>query len=91
MIEGLKLYGTNIDVFDPWANKEDAKEQYSLSIYDCIHTLKSKQAKYSVISVVVAHDDFKSLKATEFSNLLENKGFIVDLKGCLPPAINTII
>lgn len=90
LIEGLKLYGINIDVFDPWANKEDAKEQYSLSIYDCIHTLKSKQAKYSVISVVVAHDDFKSLKATEFSNLLENKGFIVDLKGCLPPAINAI-
>ena len=75
VIASLKEYGMQVDVFDPWANKQDVSNQYQLEVLD---TLSSK--KYDTIVLTVSHTSFQSL---DFDGLLSEKGVIYDVKGVL--------
>lgn len=56
VIEELQEFGCNIDVYDPWADKQEVKHEYSLDLVKEIDT-----SKYDGIVLAVAHDEFKSL------------------------------
>ena len=55
VIEELRSFGCNIDVYDPWADKKEVKAEYGI---DLIENYKSKP--YKAIVLAVSHDEFKS-------------------------------
>ncbi|MGC3977980.1 MAG: UDP binding domain-containing protein, partial [Paludibacteraceae bacterium] len=48
-------FGANVDVCDPWANVDEVKEEYEITVL----TQVNKNKKYSAIVLAVAHDEFK--------------------------------
>jgi len=56
VVEELQEFGCNIDVYDPWADKEEVKHEYNLDLVKDVDT-----SKYDGIVVAVAHDEFKTL------------------------------
>ncbi|UTJ07329.1 Vi polysaccharide biosynthesis UDP-N-acetylglucosamine C-6 dehydrogenase TviB [Arcobacter roscoffensis] len=73
VVEELQEFGCNIDVYDPWADKEEVKHEYSLDLVKDIDTLK-----YDGIVVAVAHDQFKTL---DLSN--RDKAVLFDIKSII--------
>ena len=59
----LKTYNTNVDIFDPWANKSEVKKEYNIDL------IKSTDEKnYDAIILAVAHNEFKDLNFKSFSD-----------------------
>ena len=77
IIEGLKRYGMNITVFDPVAEKEEAKKEYGLEILD---TIGSNLEEYDVIIGAVKHKEFGKLSIEELYKEKQEK-ILLDLKG----------
>ena len=78
IIKELKDFGLLIDVYDPWVN--DSKLDIKLKkVLD--------DTTYDSILVAVAHDRFLKI---DYSSILNNKGFIFDLKGILNKNKNII-
>lgn len=69
----LNQFGLNVDIYDPWADPEEAKCEYNLNI-------KSKLVgdTYHAILIAVAHNeflnlDFNSIKASEHTVIYDTK------------------
>jgi UDP-N-acetyl-D-galactosamine dehydrogenase len=78
IIEELKTYGCNVDVYDPWVDPKEEKSKYKHGIID-IPFKNSK--KYDSIVVAVAHKQFKELTETDYINISNGKPVIIDIKG----------
>jgi len=75
VIQNLKEYGTEVTVFDPWANPDEVKKEYR------IETLRNMpQNKYDAIVLAVAHHEFLTI---DFTKYLNKGGIIYDVKGVL--------
>ena len=68
----LKTYNTNVDVFDPWANKKEVLEEFGISLIE-----NWAQKHYEAIVLAVAHNEFKNIP---FSKLSSNSTVIYDTK-----------
>jgi len=78
IINELKSFGCQIDVFDPWADKEEVKHEYGIDLLCSIDEVKSKS--YQGVVLAVAHNKFKEL---DFPSLRTNGAVIYDVKGIL--------
>src|SRR5690606_35754834 len=56
MVNALKEYELDIDIYDPWVNIQEASDEYELTP---ISTLG--KFKYDAIILAVAHDQFKNM------------------------------
>ncbi|SNR75802.1 nucleotide sugar dehydrogenase [Lutibacter flavus] len=75
VIENLKEFGTEVTIFDPWANTSEVKREYNLE------TLRNMpQNKYDAIVLAVSHKEFLEI---DFIKHLNPKGVIYDVKGFL--------
>ena len=72
IIRELLEYEINISVYDPWANPDEVKHEYGLSIITSI-----PETKYDAIVLAVAHKQFEK---TDFSALLKNNGIFYNFK-----------
>jgi UDP-N-acetyl-D-galactosamine dehydrogenase len=70
----LLSYNLEIDVYDPWANKEEVKMEYNIDL------ITSLSRKYSAIIHVVAHDIFNYHK---LDDMLNAPGVLYHVKGSL--------
>ncbi|GAB4164393.1 MAG: nucleotide sugar dehydrogenase [Winogradskyella sp.] len=79
IIEELQSYHVNVDVYDPWASKEEVKHEYGLDLISSTADLKSA---YDAIILAVSHNEF-----LEFSidDLKSDNCVIFDVKSLLPP------
>lgn len=75
----LLTYNTNVDVYDPWASKDEVHHEYGI---DVIKALNEK--KYNAIVLTVAHNEFKDL---ELDALLQDNAVIYDVKGFFDKSI----
>ena len=79
VIEELKEFGCNIDIYDPWADSEEVEHEYNLKL--------SKEldiSKYEAIVLAVAHNEFKELKLKTIENVVfDIKSIIADTDGKL--------
>lgn len=78
IIEELKTYGCNVDVYDPWVDPKEEKSKYTHGIIDS--PFKNSK-KYDSIVVAVAHKQFKELAETDYINISNGKPVIIDIKG----------
>lgn len=70
----LKNFDINVDVFDPWANLAEVRQEYNLDICDVLPNLRD----YSAVILAVAHNEFKKLKLSK-----SDKQVVFDVKGIL--------
>ncbi len=71
----LKTYDTNVDIYDPWVNEEELKNEYGLCLID-----KIDKKKYSAIILAVAHNKFLNI---DFQKLKNQSVVIFDTKSFL--------
>ncbi|KOY50677.1 nucleotide sugar dehydrogenase [Polaribacter dokdonensis] len=76
VVNSLKEYGTNITIYDPWANSDEVQEVYGL------HSVRSTpNKKYDAIVLAVAHQEFLTLNLQE---LKKENSVVYDVKSILP-------
>tara|TARA_R110002051_G_scaffold265495_4_gene325338 strand:+ start:109 stop:1461 length:1353 start_codon:yes stop_codon:yes gene_type:complete len=79
VISSLKEYGTNVTIFDPWANEKEVFHEYGL---ESIRTLP--QEKFDAIVLTVSHNEFLTI---DFSQIKNEKAIVYDVKNILPVGI----
>ncbi|MGE4513925.1 MAG: nucleotide sugar dehydrogenase [Chryseobacterium sp.] len=75
VISGLEDYQLQVTTFDPWANPEEVKHEYGLSVVNEI-----PKQKFDAIILTVAHKEFMNLNLKDY---LKENGVIYDVKGIL--------
>jgi UDP-N-acetyl-D-galactosamine dehydrogenase len=75
VINNLSSYGTNIDIFDPWASQKEVEHEYNL-----VTTRQLPEKKYDGVVLTVAHNQFLGI---DFKSILNSNGIIYDVKGVL--------
>lgn len=78
IIEELQSYHVNVDVFDPWASKEEVKHEYNLEL---IATQSELKSSYDAIILAVSHKEFLDVS---IDNLKSDSCVIFDVKSLLP-------
>lgn len=79
MVEELKTYGVNVDVYDPWVNSDEAFAEYGIRPID-----QPVNGKYDGIVLAVAHEQFKNLSITEIKAFGKEHAIVYDLKYLFP-------
>jgi UDP-N-acetyl-D-glucosamine/UDP-N-acetyl-D-galactosamine dehydrogenase len=79
VIKALKDYGIDISIYDPWANPEEVKHEYQLSM-----TKEIPKETFDVIVLGVAHAAFSNIDLNQFKN---EKAIVYDVKGVLDSSV----
>jgi UDP-N-acetyl-D-galactosamine dehydrogenase len=74
----LKNFDINVEVYDPWANVQEVKQEYGIIISNSFPC-----QNYAAIILAVAHKEFLNLDL----RLSIPNGVIFDVKGVLPKEI----
>ncbi len=75
VIQELQEFGTDVKVYDPWADPEEVKREYSLDL------LSSLNSKYDAVVLAVAHNKFTGLDIEKLKN--GNDAVVYDIKSKL--------
>lgn len=81
IIEELKDYGANVDVYDPWVDHAEESKWYKHGIID--DPLQSDK-KYDAIVVAVGHKQFKAYTKNDYQKLSSNEMVVMDIKNIVP-------
>jgi len=73
VIEELKEFGSDVDVYDPWASCDDVKKEYNIVLQANIDI-----SKYNTVVLAVAHDKFIDI---DLSNVHDK--VVYDIKSIL--------
>lgn len=79
VIKQLMDYGTDVTVYDPWANPAEVEHEYGLSI-----TKDLPNEKFDAVVLTVAHQKFLEM---ELRPLLKQDGVLYDVKGIIKEAV----
>lgn len=79
MAKGLEEYQANVDVYDPWVEAKNAKQEYGLDILST-----PQPSKYDAVIIAVAHDCFKKMGVENIRNLCKENHVIFDVKYLFP-------
>ena len=82
IIDELTSYGANIEVHDPWANPEEAKQLYGVTM---IENLPINH--YDAVVLAVAHQEFKQFSKGDFTRMCRGLAVIYDVKHVLPDGL----
>lgn len=69
----LIQFGLQVDVYDPWADIKEVKDEYGVTIMNEL----DHSVAYEAIILTVAHNEFKTF---EFQKFKKNNGIIFDTK-----------
>jgi UDP-N-acetyl-D-galactosamine dehydrogenase len=76
IIHELNSWGVQTLVTDPWADQEEVGEKYKIEL-----NKTHKSNMFDAIIVAVAHDEFKSISADDFSKICKgDRPVIIDVK-----------
>jgi UDP-N-acetyl-D-galactosamine dehydrogenase len=75
IIEELKDYKVQTDVFDPWADPVQAQEEYGITPLQ-----KLEPSSYDAIVLAVAHHQFKAMGSKDIRSLGKPEHVLYDLK-----------
>lgn len=78
IIEGLKDFGCEVDVYDPWVDPHEEKKHYQHGIIS--NPFESDKC-YDAIIVAVGHQQFKALSMQDYLSISNMPEVIIDVKG----------
>lgn len=86
VINELKEFGCNVDVFDPWADRQEVKHEYGLDLIKDVELINIKN--YAGVVLAVAHEDFVKLESDiKYYRQINNSLFVYDIKGFFDKSI----
>ena len=71
----LSNFNMNVDVYDPWADKNQVKKEFGIDL------IEKPKNTYDVIVHVVAHNQFLDFDLSKFK---KENSIVYDVKGNLP-------
>ena len=74
VITELQQYGCQVDVYDPWADPEEVKDEYRIELVD-----NYTAGGYDAVALAVAHNEFKNIDPATLRN--GSNAIIYDIKG----------
>jgi len=77
IIEDLKNFGVNVDVYDPWVVHADESKWYRHGI---INNPLEENKKYDAIVVAVSHKQFKAYTTNDYEQLSSGEKVVIDIK-----------
>ncbi len=75
IINELKSYNTNIDVYDPWVESQIANREYQIDLIN-----KPIPKGYDAVVLAVGHEQFIELGVSNIRGLCKSKGVLFDIK-----------
>lgn len=90
--EELVSYGIDVDVYDPWVNVEEVREEYGIEVMTSIESINNKGFQvsdhrlplsgkhYDGVVLTTAHEDFRKLN---IENIVSSPAVIYDVKAVL--------
>ncbi len=82
VIQELQEFGTDVSVYDPWADSDEVKREYGLNLIDSLVTNhQSPITTFDAIVLAVAHDKFDGLDIEKLKN--GNDTVVYDIKSKL--------
>lgn len=79
IVKELEAYHCQVDVYDPWANADEARHEYGITPIGQPHP-----GSYDAIIIAVAHRQFREMGADVVRALGQTQCVIYDLKYVLP-------
>ena len=75
LVEKFKGFHCNVDMYDPWVDKNEALDVYSIKLID-----QPVADKYDAILLAVAHDEFKELSLDKIKSFGKDNYVLYDIK-----------
>jgi len=75
MVNELKGYHANIDIYDPWVDPAEARQEYGIELIT-----KLEPGKYDAVIIAVAHNEFKEMGIEKIRDLCKPKHIVYDVK-----------
>jgi UDP-N-acetyl-D-glucosamine/UDP-N-acetyl-D-galactosamine dehydrogenase len=75
LVQGFECFNCNVDVYDPWVDKDEALHEYSIKPID-----NPVKGKYDAIVLAVAHDEFKALLLEQITAFGKDNHVLYDIK-----------
>lgn len=75
IVNELKSYDANVDVYDPWASPREVHEEYGLDLLP-----ELVQGGYDAIIIAVAHQQFRNMGASRIRGLGKPVSVVFDVK-----------
>jgi len=75
LVEEFEGFNCNVDVFDPWVDKDEAVHEYGIKPID-----QPTEGKYDAILLAVAHDEFKVLSLEQIKAFGKDNHVLYDIK-----------
>ena len=75
LIEEFQNFNCNVDVYDPWIDKDEAKHEYGIMPVDT-----PIEGKYDAIILAVAHNEFKEMGVEWIRKLGRENNVLYDIK-----------
>jgi len=75
MVQELKGYHANVDVYDPWINPAEAQKEYGIELIP-----ELEEGKYDAVIIAVAHQQFKDMGIEKIRKLCKPEHVIYDVK-----------
>jgi UDP-N-acetyl-D-galactosamine dehydrogenase len=79
VVKELQSFGCQVDVYDPWADANEARHEYGISL-----VAKPDTGRYDAIVVAVAHKEFTALGTKGIRAFGSPNVVIFDIKHVLP-------
>ncbi len=75
LVEEFEGFNCNVDVYDPWVDKDEALHEYGIKPID-----QPVDGKYDAILLAVAHDEFKKLLLDQIKDFGKDNHVLYDIK-----------
>lgn len=75
LVEEFKSFNCNVDVYDPWVNKEEAQHEYDITPVD-----SPVKGKYDAIILAVSHNEFREMGVEKLRQLGRENHVLYDIK-----------
>ena len=75
LVEEFEGFNCNVDVYDPWVDKDEALHEYGIKPID-----QPVEGKYNAILLAVAHNEFKELSLEQIKAFGKDNHVLYDIK-----------
>jgi UDP-N-acetyl-D-galactosamine dehydrogenase len=79
LVRELEEFGAKVDVHDPWADPEEARQAYGIQL---LHEVPEQ--RYDAVVLAVAHREFRDLDPTRIRDFGKPGAVIYDIKRVMP-------
>ena len=80
LVHELEGFGAKVDVYDPWADRAEARAEYAI---DLLAEMPAP-GQYDALVVAVAHEQFATLGIEGLRQIANHRAIIFDIKGMFP-------